>query len=277
MRDAAFPFSALVVALGFAFGAAALIDAPSLPLAVAPGEGEVEVPALVAPVAAPLAGERTVPPSVEDDFHVKAAPWAPGVRLKRTVMEGPWEERRALIEDLTDGDVRSYAIGDLLPHGSLLVGISTTAADILVADREIVRLADDGSLASFEDFRDATLVRGPQRVAPAPVFDEAAEAAVEALLSEDPGLVQQAIDALADAGDPVADLLMAHVGSIIPIPSLEYEVPSGSGRVVRPNVQGDLVIAILEDITGQTFGDSTVLEAGARRELVDRWRRWWGL
>jgi hypothetical protein len=274
VKKVAFPFGALVIALGCAFATASLIEVPELPKP--PPPKVVHPPALVTPVAAPLAADRVVPPGVEEDFDVKAAPWAPGVRLKRTIMDGSWEERRALIEDLTDGDVRSYAIGDLLPHGSLLVGISTTTADILVADREIVRLADDGSLSSFEDFAESKLVRGPQRVAAAPAFHEAADAAVEALRSEDPELVQQAIDALVDAGEPVADLLMSHVGSILPVPSLDYEVPTGSGHFVRPNVQGDLVISILERITGQTFGDPTAVEAGERRALVKRWERWWG-
>lgn len=235
-------------------------------------------PMIVTPTHTPTGStERAIPPGVAAQGDVRAAPWAPGIRLEKTDLNGRWEQHRALIEDQTTKDVRAYAIGDLLPHGSLLVGISTGTVDVLVADREIVRLRDDGTLSSLEDFTAATAVRGP-RIAKGldPEYREAVEEAVEALTADDPELVQRAIDVLVDQGEPAIELLIPHVDDLYPVAAREYFVPSGAERTITPEVQGDLVIVILESITAQNFGDPEVASPGERRAIGDRWRRWWG-
>lgn len=276
MKDIFGSIGALAGATAVAIVVAAVIGPPERPAPEPPQR--IDPPVLVRPSRTPVGVVgRAIPSDVAEQADVKAAPWAPGVRLKRTQMAGGWEDRRALIEDLVAKDTRSYAIGDLLPHGSLLVGISTKSADILVADREIVRLADDGTLSSFEDFSVAKApARGPRRVRDTPDYLEAVDEAVEGLRSDDPERVQAAIDALVEAGDPAADRLMAYVDSVDPVDSLEYTIPSGGERVVVPRVHGDLVIVILERITGQTYGDPTSVPAAERRALVERWIRWWG-
>lgn len=233
-----------------------------------------------APIPPVEAGPRGVSRDVEATADVKAAPWAPGLRLHTTALPGDWHRRRAVIEDLSSEDRRSYAIGDLLPHGSLLVGISTGAAQVFVADREIVELRADGTLRSVDDFRGA---RPAPRLARVPDLSDAyvtdAQRALEALASEDPAEVQAAIDALIAAGEPILDIVVPATGRADPVLGQAFAFPSGYGPERRPAVHGDLVVGVLEAITGHSFGDvfAPQLSAQRRAEVARAWRRWWGL
>lgn len=273
-----------VLAVVTAFVVAVLHGA--LGSAPAPSPPPPEAPAVVLPWVAEVAPstvvasmERGVPPSVEATADVVAAAWAPGLRLVEARRGKTWEAHRALIEDATTGDARLYAIGDLLPHGSLLVAVSTAAVDVLVADMELVRLYEKGGLRSIHDFRTALeaqpLARAPEL---ADAYVEGAAAAVQATLSEDPEVVQAAIDALIEAGEPALELIIAEATSEAPVAAYPYRFPSGGERQGIPVVQGDVVIGVLEAVTGQTFGDvfRPDITRAERLEIAGKWRSWWG-
>ncbi|MCB9647572.1 MAG: hypothetical protein H6730_13355 [Deltaproteobacteria bacterium] len=282
MRAEAAGWTALAVVATFVvavlYSAQGSAPAPSAPLPEAPA---VVLPwvAEVAPSTVVAAMERGVPPSVEATADVVAAAWAPGLRLVEARRGETWEAHRALIEDATTGDARLYAIGDLLPHGSLLVAVSTAAVDVLVADMELVRLDEKGGLRSIHDFRTALeaqpLARAPEL---ADAYVEGAAAAVQATLSEDPEVVQAAIDALIEAGEPAVELIIAEASSEAPVAAYPYRFPSGGERQGTPVVQGDVVIGVLEAVTGQTFGDvfRPDITRAERLEIAGKWRSWWG-
>lgn len=221
----------------------------------------------------------TVPEDVLRTSTAAPSPSEPRVRLVRTRIEARWEDRRAEVEDRETHEVRSYAIGDLLPHGSLLVGISTGAAEIMVADSHLVRLREDGGL---EKIQNLTAPPPAKALTPArelePEYAEEIRIALVDLRSDDPTIVQAAIDALIAAGDPAIELLILHVESPIPVREAEYAFPSGSGLELRPRLVGDIVMMVLERITGQTFGDLSKdrLTDVERREIAGAWKRWWG-
>jgi hypothetical protein len=222
---------------------------------------------------------RPVPIDVLKTATVVAEPFAPGLRLARSHMSPVWEDRRAEIEDRTKGDVRGYAIGDLLPHGSLLVGISTTTADIMVGDTHLVRLYDDGRIEPMEDLSKAEIggITPVSGRASDPDEEDKIRLALIDARSDDPTTVQTAIDQLIAGGDPVIDLLMPYVDSMIPVRSAEYAFPSGSELQARPKVLGEIVMLVLERITGQKFGDATRedLADEERAQMARSWRRWW--
>jgi hypothetical protein len=225
-------------------------------------------------------GGAIVPGSVLDTAETRAEPWAPGLSLVDTMMHGPWEERRATIKDSVTGDVRAYAIGDLLPHGSLLVGVSTGAAEVMVADRTLVRLTSDGRVALVEDFRTADEGQALRVVADRDAPYRSALLDTLALArSEDPAIAQQAVDALIDGGEPVVEVLIGRVDSLLPLPGIELAFPSGDGRRLAPRTEGDLIIGILERLTTQTFGDigDPRLDEPKRQEIRRAWLRWWGI
>jgi hypothetical protein len=234
----------------------------------------------VEPIAevAPSPGLRPTPAEVLRTSTVVAASWAPGLALVKTTMKPGWEERRAEIEDRTQGDVRSYAIGDLLPHGSLLVGISTGTADIMVGDAHLVRLFADGRVAPLEDF---ALAAEPPALSHAKGLDEDYRdrvlLAVHDARSQDPSVVQAAIDELVASGDPAVELLIPYVDSALPVRAEAYRFPSGGELDLRPRVLGELVMLVLERITGQTFGHVKEGMSEEERAAIARaWRRWWG-
>lgn len=255
---------------------------PRAPRAASRGAPPVVLPALQEVAASTVVqawAERAVPPSVAASADVTAAPWAPGLRLVEARRGPRWEDHRALIEDLTTRDARLYAIGDLLPHGSLLVAVSTGAVDVLVADMELVRLDEQGRLHSVHDFRTALEAR-PLARAPGlgAAYVEGAEAALQATLSEDPAVVQAAIDALVEAGEPALELIIDAAASEAPVAAYPYAYPSGGRARGPPEVQGDVVIGVLEAVTGQTFGEvlRPGITAAERRDIADKWRSWWG-
>ena len=236
------------------------------------GERKVEsavriaLPVLIESEIPPVEGllGRRVPPYILETASTTPAPWAPGVVLMRSDLDGSWEAWRAYIEDVATGDVRSYAIGDLLPYGSLLVGISTAAADILVADVELVRLFEGGRLRSLVDFRAAYEIRPLDRVRDtSEEYRRLVDEWLERLLLDDPASVQEAIDVLVESGEPAIEQLMAHVGSAILVVPGPYDFgdPRAGAEVVQ--TQGDIVMRILRAITGQAFVDAR------------QWKRWW--
>lgn len=234
--------------------------------------------AALSPVVPPpvVAAARSVPADVLRSSTAAAS--RPGLRLLRTRL-GAWEARRAELEDTTTGDVRAYAIGDLLPRGALLVGISTGTADIMVADSELLRFHTDGHTERVQDL---------SYVATAPTFRPAAQAddpdlddkirlALIDARSDDPTVVQAAIDRMIAGGDSAVDVLINYVDSAVPVRSAQYAFPSGSDVQVRPAVLGQIVIAVLEQITGQKLGDANRegITQADRLVIADAWRRWW--
>ncbi len=211
--------------------------------------------------------ERAVPESLRSN-EMQAAPWAPGLRIHR-LRGGAWEDRRAELEDVATGDIRAYAIGDLLPHGSLLVGISSASVQLLVADRELVALDTLGKVSSLERFE----ARAGASLRPAavdPGYAAAVEEALYALGGADDVLAQAAVDALIAAGDPVIDHVIRQVDSAVPLPprSLQY-----GNRSATVSTRGQAILLVLEAITGQNFGDPLGPDA---ERTCRAWLRWWG-
>lgn len=272
---AALAFVAVAVSqkLGFAPSAAAKVRTSTTAFAKgALPEPEARIDEVVAPA------ERGVPVDVLKTATVSAAPWAPGLRLVKTTLGTEWEAARAELEDKTSGDVRAYAIGDLLPHGSLLVGITEKSADIMVADTHLVRLWVDGKLERLHDLTQP--IAKPLKVARDldPDYEDQIRVALVDLRSDDPSVVQAAIDALIDAGDPALELLVPQVDSLAPVRAAEYSFPAGGALQARPRTAGVMVMLILEKITGQTFGDLTkeTLTDTEARQIASAWKRWWG-
>lgn len=228
--------------------------------------------------AVPVSGAKVVPNEILGTAERRAAPFAPGLRLLSSLCRGPWEEHRAEIRDETTGDARRYAIGDLLPHGSLLVGLSTGSAEVMVADRTLVRLHEDGRLETVEDFRTADEARPLVAV---PDRDQAYRAGametLELTRGDDPEVAQAAVDRLIDAGEPVLEVLVPRVDSLAPTAGHELCFPSGSERCFAPSCEGDLVVALLERLTGQSFGDVSQGPTSSHREIHRAWLRWWGV
>jgi hypothetical protein len=221
-----------------------------------------------------------VPGEVLKTATVVALPAAPGLRLLETSIDPDWQERRARIEERMTGRARAYAIGDLLPNGALLVGISTKTADIMVGDTHLVRLYDDGRVEIVEDLRRSELIM-PRVVKSGldPDYEDKLRIALIDARSDDPTVVQRAIDDMIAAGDPGIDLLMPHVDSVVPVRDAEYAFPSGSELQKRPRVLGEIVMLVLECVTSQRFGDVTKesLTPEERAKIARAWKRWWGL
>lgn len=232
---------------------------------VAEGLVPAGLPVLVERAALPVVSlpGRGVPANVLKTASKTPAPWAPGVVLVRADARGRWEGRRAVIQDVATRDTRSYAIGDLLPHGSLLVGISTAAIDILVADVELIRMYEGGRLRPLVDFRAAYEARPLRRARDVPTrYRRLVDDRIAQLLADDPATVQEAINGLIGSGE-------LGVEQLIPFSRSRAEVVPGpyvfAGRVPSkaPQTQGDLVMRVLETVTGQAFSDARA------------WERWW--
>ncbi len=265
----------VLASLLFAGSAAALVsvltEPDASPVESLPVGIEMPQPPVVA------ARDRAVPVNVRATADVAVSGRAPGLALERVRLETGWEQSRAEIRDLTTGDLRAYAIGDLLPNGSLLVGLSTGTADIMVADVELVRLAVGDSPRTIQDLRSAfetdRLRRAPDVEVP---YRRAIEDSVRTLGTAGAETVQAHLDELIACGDPAVELLIAHVGDPEPIAPGPYRI---GDNVVDPKIVGDAIIAILESITGQTFGDPTRASASdpERDEISRAWQRWWGV
>jgi hypothetical protein len=235
----------------------------------------VELP--IPPVIA--ARDRAVSPTVRATADSAVLGAAPGIALESVVVGTKWEESRAEIRDLTTGDLRAYAIGDLLPHGSLLVGVSTAGADVLVADIEMVRLSIGGAPQLVQDFRASyeAIQRTSDQDASERAYRAAIEDSVRTLGSAGAEMVQAHLDELIECGDPAVEVLIRHVADPASIAPGPYQLPAGSGVTTEPKVVGDAIIGVLESITGQTFGDPTNASVEEREQIARAWERWWGL
>ncbi len=237
-------------------------------------------PALVMPPRTlPRASARRVtPPEVLATAEQALPPWSLAFGLIETRIGRRWTDHRAVIEDRRAQDVRSYAIGDLLPHGAVLVGVSTGTIQLMVADRELVRLDVGGRLRSVQDFRAAYERAALRRVKEDVRLQEALQEVLPFLRSSDPAEVQGAIEALIDAGGPAVGELIPYVESQIAVSTSTVSYAFGVREPRRPRVYGDLIVGILQAITGQSFGDPMApgLSDAKRVWIRAQWRRWWG-
>jgi hypothetical protein len=254
------------------------------------GCGEAAPPAGAAvasePEAAPLrasapprlvvaaAGRRHVPAEVRATSEERTA--QPPLRLleTRSSTSPGWRARRALVEDAETGDVRAFAVGDLLPHGAALVGIEPRAMSLVVGDAVVLRVDVEGRWRVREDLRRARRPRSrrPRRRVrhglSASARAEAREAA-GALVGARGEALASAIEALLGAGEAVVPILLTSLDDTRPVLQAEVEI---DGVPTRAVLGVDRAIALLEAITGHSFGDP--LEA--RADVVEAWKRWGG-
>lgn len=219
--------------------------------------------------------ERGTAPEVLATVDQFRPPWSLGLALIETRQFDEWSDHRALVRH--DGRVRAYAIGDLLPHGAILVAIGAGAVLLMVGDVELVRLGLDGSVASVHDFRTIDDRRRLRVVSNNKEYREALLDVLAFLRSEDPKEVQGAIDALIDAGPAAVGVIVPYADSQIPVATATYAFASVEPR--RPYVYGDVIVGILEAITGHSFGDPMAGQQTEeeRQSIRRQWPRWWGL
>ena len=264
-----------VAVIAVAFGARMTSRYPSaVPLDMEEG------PPLLVGWQAPLpvaADRRETAPDVIATANVVRPPWNLGLRLRNTYIGRDWSEHRALIEHVPDGDLRTYAIGDLLPYASVLVGVSTGAIELTIADEELIYIDVKGRVRSVADFRTAYERRALRRAAEDQELTRSLAKVLELLRSDDPDIVQDAINALIAAGAPAVGTLVRHVESQDPISSASYIFSEGSDA--QPRVYGDVIIGILQAITGQSFGDPMAPDQSDadRAWIRAQWSRWFGL
>lgn len=192
--------------------------------------------------------------------------------LRETQIAEDWRGHRALLEDLVKGETRAYAVGDLLPRGGILVGVDRDGVRIMAADALLLWLGFEGSAALVHDLR-----RDPPEVLPTFTSTLSAEAradlerAIYDLGSVDAATVAGAVEVLLAVGATIAELLADAVDrpELVALPVVEI-----SGRPVLSETVGDRVVAVLEQITGQSFGDPV---AGDRAAVIRDWRYWAGL
>ena len=202
------------------------------------------------------------------------------LKIQKITYGEKWEDSRAWI---TNGnDTRSYATGDLLPHGSLLVGIKPKSVIIFAADTIFVSLDTRGKQKLLLDYSAGKALKA-RRSKPSPgiqrtkqsakqarKYKAAAKRAVQALASDDAQLAQKATDALFAAGMPVVEHLIPHVASKQRVQTKTVEI---DGRQISSRTVGNRVIRLLEAITGQTFGNPENTELN--QKVVDQWLNWW--
>lgn len=264
-RWAAFP--ALVVAVGFApFGVASVRTAGALGRSAVP---VLEPRALepLRPAVLPLP-ERRVPPGLSDP-KTSGEP-----ELVRIVGSEGWDRRRAWIR--VGGEVRAFAVGDLLPGGDLVVAIEPGAVK-LSRGEVVVALTADAPLRVVEDFPMADPAFTGRRRGPIdPELEAAALETLELVRLGEPRTARIAVDALVAAGELVVPFLVRRTGSLEPLSGVVVELPDG--RRIAPRFEGAVAQAVLEVITGQRFGDVLSSEATAEEVLAaaDDWASWLG-
>ena len=267
------------IVFGTAITATTAITAISVAGCERRSDDPLEPPHLVSPDSpvAQASHERGTPPGILATVDQVRPPWNLGFRLVATDMGADWSEHRALVEDGTG--LRSYAIGDLLPYGAVLVAVSTGAVQLMLGDVELVQLEADGSIASVQDFRSVYEPSRPPVVQSDPAFRQAILDVLAFLRSDDRAEVQGAIDALVEAGAPAVGVIVPYASSTVPVATSTYTFSFMDAAPRRAQVYGDIVVGILEAITGQTFGDpmapgQTDIE---RQHIRRQWLRWWGV
>lgn len=194
------------------------------------------------------------------------------LRLAETQIAEDWQGHRALLEDLDSGELRAYAVGDLLPRGAILVGVERKGVRVMAADALVLSLGFDASPTLVQDLR-----RDPPGVMPTLTSTLSAEAradleqAIVDLGSVDEAVVAGAVDVLLLVGSTVAELLAASVDREDPV---GLPVADIGGRPVLSETVGDRVVAVLEEITGQSFGDPV---SDDRARIIRDWKYWAGL
>ncbi|MBX2813013.1 MAG: hypothetical protein KTR25_14450 [Myxococcales bacterium] len=237
------------------------------------GKPPVAVPVTPKPVLA-QPGRPAVPPEIQKDFAVDAPPANLQLRLQRTRKSRmAWENRRALIEDQLSGEVRSYAIGDLLPRGAVLVGIQPREIRVMTRNSLVIAIRVGRKPNVLSDLRQHK--KSGNRVRRSTLSDvliATVQAAVENLKDNDGHLVVRAVEKLVGEGQMIAPLLAEYAASTDALAIRNTRV--GQRRIIS-NTLGQRVIAILEHITGQSFGNPT--RANAQAEIAQAWRDWAGL
>lgn len=180
---------------------------------------------------------------------------------------GSWEGHRAFFE--SEGQIRAYAVGDLLSDGAILLAIEDSAVRVMAAER-VFRLDGFGPPSVVEAFEMHRAAR--PRVRPGPSKRRRAEVAraVDGLVSAHPDDVRRAIQTLTGWGEGVVATLALSAHDPRPV---QVRVVRIAGHSRHAETCGDRVIAVLEAITGQSFGDPLL----DRSRAIEGWRSWAGL
>ena len=221
--------------------------------------------------------ERGAPPDVVSTANRIRPSWNLGMRLERTEIGATWSDHRAVIDVSGEPGVRAYAIGDLLPYGAVLVGVSTGAVQLMVADSELVYLNDRGKIRSVQDFRAAYEPAALRATRENKAFRAALLEVLAFLRSDDPQEVQGAIDAVIASGSAAVGPIIPFVESALPVATSTATYVFAGAEPRQPAVYGDLVVGILQAITGQSFGDPMAdgLTSEERMNIRAQWTRWW--
>lgn len=264
-RPAAQRITGLGLALGLGFVAGMVAERwrrpPAAPASTGPRAGgpAATSPAGADPASAPPAPARTPAPppdwtrtaSATAALRVLDASAAAG---RATARVGPDEARAIRVSS-----------GDILPMGWVVTNVQTTPPRVQVWDggERILELRPDAAPKLLEQLKPA---------APARKSGTAVGPKARALLEDlgaDAAINQAIADALLGAGEAVVPSLIAATDDRRPIAG-PVRI---AGKTYPVRYAGDLIIGLLEAITGQTFGAPT----GDRRTAVARaWQRWWG-
>ncbi|MGF1511199.1 MAG: hypothetical protein ACFB9M_17030 [Myxococcota bacterium] len=191
--------------------------------------------------------------------------------------EALWEASRALISVIHRAP-RAFAIGDVLPDGSILTAIRPSHIEVYTPEDRIERWpVRDGSrgLAArtlVEAFESSSPLAQTGPAGPLP--DDLVRIVFETLAllrSGDVEASQMAFDALMDAGEPIVPVLLRRVDSLERLPGVPITLPDG--RQWTPVWEGLVVQVVLQSITGHRFGDPLAERIDERRAL-EAARKW---
>lgn len=235
-----------------------------------PDASQVAIPAVPAEL-----GRPAVPPEIQEEASSSTPHALLQLQLRGTPKaRSEWGNRRAVIEDQLTGDKRAYAIGDLLPRGAILVGIQPRRARIITRKSIVLELSPGQkpkiintlSLAknsTKNQIRQSTISYALR----ATVFT-----AVDELAHYNRPTVVQAILKLIEEGEVIAPTLAVRSHDLTPV---QIKVVRIGKKKIRSSTIGERVIAILEHITKQSFGDPT--QPGTHAAVAAAWQDWAGL
>ena len=227
------------------------------------------------PFIEPIEGQpvQAVPGRPVVPHEIQAMPISkPKLRLRKIEQGKGWRQHRAMIENLLTHDRRAYAIGDLLPSKAILVGIEVDHIRVMTGRSKLLSFRINEAPELAEDLALGRQVKRIRRFRPSKALIVAIHQAVEDLGVRDRKRVRTAIQALLREGESIAPTLAAHADDAHRVAIAEVQI---GPRPVRSETRGDRVIAILESMTGQSFGDPT--RPGARAEVARAWQDWAGL
>ncbi len=224
-------------------------------------------------------GSQKLPVEPSPPISPKEALVWPGFLLADVVWSSQWEDRKAALRYKKKTPKEFYRIGAVLPNDAILVGIDRRSVQLMLEEGILVRLNLAGTHEVLSRF-EAGSSRRPKKKAPIRVqqvsptgFGEVAKRVLAHLLSDNPIVVQRAIDELLASGEPVIEHLIPVVTSSRAVTHFEYSFPSGSNRTSSPETKGDMAIIMLEELTGESFG---TVGRRPRRKIAQAWQRWWG-